>query len=174
MAATRGPEVAQATELPRTPTIRGIETASSTYKRGAPLVWASGKLAEASANPRDIAAWALFAATGTTDAEVIAARALPGGLVMVEITLDSAGATGTIALAQTHVGTAYGITAASGVWYLDVDKTTAGTNTVLRVEKLLDPIGAKLGDTPTDRNSGHARVLCSILSEATASQTAAS
>jgi len=162
------------TALPRTCELRGIETASSTWHRGAPLVWASGKLAEASANPRDIAAFAASPASGTTDAEVIAIRALAAGLIHVEICLDKAGGLATVPLAQTHVGAVYGITkSAGGIWYLDIDKVTAGTNTVLLIEELLDPIGAKTNDTPTDKNTGGARVRCIVLVEATAAGTAA-
>lgn len=161
------------TEYYHVPTLDGIEAATQSYKKGAFVVWSSGKIAEASANPRDIAGLALAAASGTTNNATIFADLLPG--VKLEMSLDKAADLGNRALAQTDVGAAYGVTKDSnGVWYVDIDKVTAGTNTAVRVVKLIDPIGAKTSDTPTDTNSGGNRVWVRLLTEASAYQTAAS
>lgn len=155
-----------------TPMVEGIETASSTWARGSFLIFASGKIAIAGTNPRDILGLALSAASGVTDRKLTLAHIIPG-LTRLEMSLDSAGGLGTRALAQTDVGAVYGVTLNSGVWYVDVDKTTPGTNTAVRVLALKDPIGATTADTPSNTNTGGGRVIVTLLSDASHLHTAA-
>lgn len=142
----------------------GIEASAQSWKIGAPLIGSSGKLAEASANPRTFLGFAADAASGTADTGVRYYPALP--FTVYEGTLDKASGLGTRALAQSDVFAEYGLTRdASGIWYVDIDKTTGGTNTMVLVVGLVDKVGAIQGDTPGPNNSGNARVLFVVLNE---------
>lgn len=168
------PNIASKSELGHTLMRSGLEASGQSWKTGAPLVWSSGKLAEASANPRDIVGWALSTASGTANTKVTFVAAMPG-IHELEMCVDKASGLGTHQLAQTDVGAVYGITkSAGGIWYIDIDKVTAGTNTAVSITELIDPIGATTADTPTNTNTGGARVRCVLLSEASFLQTAAS
>lgn len=157
-----------------TPALSGLETASSVWERGDILVFTSGKLALAAANPRDIAGVAEQEASGTTDKE----RSFVPALSDLTFTASLDDGTGTRALVQTDVGTAYGITrdATQEKWYVDSAKVTAGTNTAVRVVKLIDPVGSTADGVPSTAtaDSGKAIVEVVFLTEATMFQTAAS
>lgn len=143
----------------------GPEAASQTWKAGALLTSTAGLLVEASANPRSIIGVAAEDASGVTSKEV---RYYPiGANNIFEITLDKAAGLGTRAIAAADLYSEFGVTLNTGVWYLDIDKTTGGTNTTCLVVGFLDVVGAIQGDTPNlpGNNSGHARVLVTFLQE---------
>lgn len=149
----------------------GPEDASETWVAGAPLTKNSGRLAECSADPRSIIGFAAEDASGTQDTNV---RLYPCLQTQVfEGTLDKASGLGTRALLQSDVFSEFGLTRdASGVWYVDVDKTTGGNNTVAYIVGLKDPVGAIQGDTPTATNSGNCRVYFVVLGEVNAFHSA--
>lgn len=144
--------------------LEGLEASAQSYKMGAPLIPSSGKLAEAGANPRTFLGFAAYDAAAVADTKTRFYPALPHQVF--EGTLDKASGLGTRALLQSDVYSEFGLTKdASGVWYVDIDKTTGGTNTMVLIVGLKDPVGAIQGDTPTATNSGNARVFFVVLTE---------
>lgn len=140
------------------PVERGIEATSQNYKAGSPLATSSGKLAEAGTNPRDIVGFAINAATGTEDKEVLYVPAIVG--VVFEITIDNAGSLGQV-LAQSQLYAPIGITkdGTTGRWIADLAKTTVGasSNVVWLPIRHVDPL-----------NTVQGRVHAVLLVEATA------
>lgn len=110
------------------------EGTTQSYKKGAPLVYSSGYVVEASANPTAILGIATANAGGTTHQAAAPIVPVNSRSLIFEISIDGAAsnnnAPGTGSLAQANVGSTYGITkdAASGFWYLDTSKS--GSNQV--------------------------------------------
>lgn len=124
------------------PVHSGIEAATQTWKKGAPLVYASGKLTEATdaADQAAMAGMAAHVASGVTDTAVKYVPFIPG--VVFEVTLMT-GAEADFTLVQTNIGLAYGIAkAVSGAWFLDNADTT---NPEFRVVGFKDPVGTVNG-----------------------------
>ncbi len=121
---------------------QGAEGASQTFKRGAPLVYSSGYLIEATSGAAlDIVGFALTEGHNTT-AGAYNVDYVPSELCRVwKGRLCS---TSDHALAQTDLGTAYGLAAESSRWYVDYDEGTAGQKSVTVVE-LIDPVGTVNG-----------------------------
>lgn len=126
------------------PINHGIETASSTWKAGAPLIFASGKLAISTA-PIDATdmtvGFSLTNATGTTDHDTIYVPALANVVFIGWLLATSGGASlDTHVLAQTDVGTTHAIQtdSASGKWYVDYSNTS---DKAAYIVGLVDAIG---------------------------------
>lgn len=119
------------------------EGLSQTFKRGAPLVFSSGYLVEATSGAAlDIVGFALTAGHNA------AAGAYNVDYVPVEFCRSwkgkLAGATAH-AIAQTDLGTAYGLASnGDGTWYVDADESTAEQKSVT-VTELIDAIGTEDG-----------------------------
>lgn len=150
--------------------------AATAIPDGAPVVLTSGLLVEASANPRNIIGFARsvhpFVPAGATDQTSMPISPALASMAVTYIgTLSDTALTRV--LAATDVGAFYGITKTGSRWHLDSAKTTAGTNTVAMVLRLIDPVGASPADTPSPTNSGLALVEFCLLNEATATGTAA-
>ncbi len=117
------------------------EGITQTHKRGAPLVYSSGYLIEAtSAAVVDVAGFANKngnnnVAAGDADAEYFPTElcnSFKGKL---------SGATASHTLAQTDLGATYGLAKNSdGTWFVDAEEGTAGHQSVT-VTELLDAIG---------------------------------
>src|SRR5713226_5116328 len=142
------------------PTLTGLEAATQTFKRGAPVVNSAGFLAEAAANPAAIigiarsdghnltvAGVANAASTGIIDPTSPNQEFTPIQPSMIfEISVDKAAARGgaLAVLAQSDMWGDFGITKDSlGFWYLDVDKAAA--NQVVVVVAFKDPAGTVNG-----------------------------
>lgn len=113
-----------------------VEGTSQSWIAGNPLILASGVVTVAGTDPQALLIGiAMAKASGTAGTAVDFVPFLPN--IIFEISVDGAAvggaAPGTGHLAQSNVGTQYGITvdSTSGSWYLDTSKTTIGTNTVL-------------------------------------------
>jgi hypothetical protein len=123
-----------------------VKAAATNFKRGAPVIMTTGLAVEAGADP------ALNTIEGVSQSDM----ALSGyGATQCPVTRIDAGdhwigsvdksgtfGTGTTAVAQR--GTRYGIArdATSGLWYVDIDDTTAVR---VRVEALIDAVGTVQG-----------------------------
>lgn len=148
--------------LVATPSRVAFEGITQTFKKGALLVPSTGNLIEASANPRSIVGIAEEAGKNNAAAGVATVRyvpCIPG--ILFAISVDKASGLGRATLAADQFSE-FGITKDSdGTWYLDIDKTTGGTNTVAVVVSFLDPVGTISG-----------RVLAAFLMEVMFQQTA--
>lgn len=147
--------------LSATPSRVMPEAATQTFIRGAVLVKSTGNIAEAGANPRSIIGIAEEAGKnlGAGVGQCRYVPAIPG--ILFQINMDSTSVPNR-ATAAADLNAEYGITKdANGSWYLDVDKTTGGTNTVAVVVEFIDPIGTLAG-----------RVLVAFLYEVMFQQTA--
>jgi hypothetical protein len=123
------------------------EKATQTFLRGAPVVNNAGFVQEAAANPRAIVGFAEEPGkNGATDG-LRANRCVPAlPHVVFEGSIDTAAAIGTGAIAAADLFAPYGITKdANGIWYVDKQKVTVGTNTVLYIVELVDPVGTVNG-----------------------------
>lgn len=122
----------------------GGATASQTWVRGAVLVAASGRISEGGTNPTLILGVAIHGVTSAVaDAPAQYIPAFPGQEFVASIDTSASLGTGAIALADRYAD--YGITEdASGVWYVDKNKTSDATVRVT-VTDLLDPIGTVNG-----------------------------
>ena len=104
-----------------------IEAASQTYKKGAPLIFSSGKVAVAT-SAAGLIGIAVAPATGVTSADAPVVMFMP--TVVINICVDkvlvATNAPGTGKPSDFTIGSVYGISvdAASGNWYLSL---TAGT-----------------------------------------------
>ena len=130
MAANIAPVAAARMEgLYSIPVEHGVEAASQVYKKGSFLIYSSGKVAIAGANPASILGIAANAATGVTSTD---APYIPVLLqILFELCVDGAlvatNAPGTGKPSDLTIGATYGISldAASGNWYLDSSKSAA-------------------------------------------------
>ena len=120
--------------------------AAATWVRGAVLVDVTGELEEGGADPTSIVGIANHDHPPTNEFATDIGKhapALPG--YEFEASVDDSSAIDTGAIAATDQYTAFGITEdASGVWYVDKNKTAAGDVRV-RVTKLLDAVGTVNG-----------------------------
>ena len=114
-----------------------IEASTQTYKKGALMVFSSGKVAEnGNANPTaDSIGFSTHAFQGV-DKQVKIAVAAPG--TVFEGTFSNAGTP--VAVAQTDVGVAHGVNrdGSTGLWYVDKADTNG---TFVRIVAIKDPIG---------------------------------
>ena len=104
------------------PSRHGVEAASQSWEIGAVLVMSSGSLAIGATDPTlaTIVGVARTAATGVTGADVIYT---PATLETVfEANFDAG--SGTTQLAQSHINLRYGITLASGKFYIAQNNVT--------------------------------------------------
>lgn len=107
-----------------------VEGSSQTFNKGTPLVWSSGKIVAASANPTAIVGISAAAGQNVTTSPACLVVAIRPNCIF-EITIDGAAsggnAPGTGSLTQANIGTTYGITkdGTSGNWYLDTSKNAA-------------------------------------------------
>lgn len=140
-----------------------VEGASQTFKKGVPVVWSSGLVVEASANPTAIVGISTMAGQNVTTSPT--AYVIPALKNLVfEITVDGAlsgsNAPGTGSLATANIGATYGISkdAASGQWYLDTSKS--GANQVATL------LGFQTSPSSGNSDSGvvNGRALVSFLS----------
>jgi len=146
------------------PSLVGPEDELQTFVKGAPVIdeGGSGYVGEAGTDPRAILGFTTeaghnAAADGTENIRFV--PALPH--VVFEGTLDKASTLGTYLLLATDRFAEYGLTRdAAGIWYIDKDKVTGGTNTVVRVVGFKDPVGTNL-----------ARVYFIVLHEVTVYET---
>lgn len=129
--------------LNATPGMVGLEAATQTFVKGAVLIDnGSGYLAEGGANPTGILGIAdedahNDGAAGTS--KIAFTPAIPN--VLFEASLDQASALGTYVSLQTDLWAEYGITEdASGIWYVDVDKT--GATGRFRIVEFIDAVGS--------------------------------
>lgn len=142
LAVSNSLRVAYYNGLKSEPVHHGIEGATQSFKKGAPLVYSSGKLVEATdaADQAAMAGMAAHTASGTTDTAVKYVPFIPG--VIFEVTLMT-GSEADFTLVQTNIGLAYAIAkAASGAWFLDNADTT---NPEFRVVGFKDPVGTVNG-----------------------------
>lgn len=105
-----------------------VEGSSQSFKKSAVLVYSSGKLVEASTNPTAIVGIACAPGQNVTTSpacQVIPIRPNHIFEISIDAALSGSNAPGTGSLAQSNVGTTYGISkdAASGYWYLDTSKS---------------------------------------------------
>lgn len=124
--------------------LTGPEAASETYKKGAVLVAASGKLQEGGANPVGIVGVAEEPgenlASGSPKVRYV--PALPNQ--MFEGSIDDNGDLGNGAIAAADLYAEYGVTEdAAGVWYIDKGKTT--TLARFRILEFVDAVGTVNG-----------------------------
>lgn len=116
------------------------EGASKTFKKGALVVFASGYIAEAGADPALILGVSMSAghnsAAGTDS--IMVALAHDANTFVAEV--KGTGAANNSA--QTDVGTAYGVVNSGGIWYVDKDDTA---NTRVMVIGLVDIAGTANG-----------------------------
>lgn len=114
--------------------VPGIEGASQSFKKGAPLLRSSGKMV-VYAGGGVVHGIAAEDASGVTDAEILYWPVLPGATFYACLT---------DALAVAQLGTAVGLVDSSGTWCLDVDDTT---DEFLIEDYVRGPGGAAIGDT---------------------------
>ena len=129
------------------PVEKFIEGASQTYKAGAPIILASGKVIEATSpvNATNKAVGlAVAKATGVTNAEALS-LALDPAYMLFEGTLSNATA-GTHTLAQTDIGLIYPILKDSGTgnWYLDANATAAAGGFVVAAREPIGTVDARV------------------------------
>lgn len=136
------------------------EAASQSWSKGEFLYFSSGKLAEITSfgNGQKIAAQAMEAATGTTDAQVYCAAIRETDLFEANVYHSTVGSAVT---ALTQLGGHYRLTVQSGKVHVDIENTTLedGTNVYprVRVVKILDAVGDTYG-----------RVICHFVDKAVA------
>lgn len=115
--------------------------AAAAWERGAVLIDVSGELEEGGVNPVSVVGLANSAHPPTNEFSTDIGKhhpALPGYEFEGSVDDSSAIDTGAIAAADQYA--AYGITEdASGIWYVDKNKTAAADVRV-RITKLLDPV----------------------------------
>lgn len=120
--------------------------AAATWERGAVLINVTGELEEGGVDPVNIVGLANAKMQPTNSFSTDLGKhhpALPG--VEFEGSVDDSSAIDTGAIAAADQYTAFGITEdASGVWYVDKNKTAA-TEVRVRVTKLLDTVGTVNG-----------------------------
>lgn len=135
MAAARAPiTLYKLSGLNSSPLEHGKEAASQTYKGGALLVEASGKVQECAADPAKVLGVAQYKASGVTDNDNIYTHNQRGA--QFAISLDDSSALGTGAIAATDRHAAYGVAKdANGIWYLDKAETS------VKVMEIIDFIG---------------------------------
>ncbi len=127
-----------------------VEGSSQTFKKGVPLVWSSGKIVEASANPTAIVGISSGPGQNLTTSPGCNVIPVLKSLVF-EISIDVASggnAGGTGSLTTANIGTTYGITkdGASSQWYLDTAKNAAN--------QVLTLIGFQTNATSGSNDSG--------------------
>ena len=121
----------------------GAEAASQSFKRGAPLVWSSGYLAEATSGAAvDIVGFAAEDAhndssAGTHDVAYYPTEQCPTFIGKLAAASDHT-------LAQTDLGTAYGLASTSSKWYVDYDESSSSHKSVT-VVRLIDAVGTSNG-----------------------------
>lgn len=122
----------------------GGATASQTWVRGAVLIAASGRLSEGGTNPTEIVGVALHGVTSATADDVAQYVPTDNGQEFIASLDDSSDlGNGALAIAQKYVK--YGITEdSSGIWYVDINKTTDATVRVI-VTELIDEVGDTSG-----------------------------
>ncbi len=138
-------QVSRLLGLGAAPVLTGVEAASQTFKKGAPLKNSSGKLAIAAED--DVATLLIgiaeHDAAGVTDTAVKMVPVLPNVVFCAELSDET---DGLVTLAQTHMWGKYGINVTTdGKWYVDTDETTVGTNVAAVVVGFRDPVGTVNG-----------------------------
>ena len=116
--------------------------AAAAWERGAVVIDVSGELEEGGVNPTSIVGIANAKHPPTNEFATDIGKHLPAlHGVEFEASIDDSSAIDTGAIAAADQYTAYGITEdASGVWYVDKNKTAAADVRV-RITKLLDDVG---------------------------------
>ncbi len=132
--------------LGSTPSIEFLEAATQTFKRGAPLQWASGYVSEASADDDEIIGIAETDAHNDTSAGTHVMRVIPAlpGMVFSGHLGNGSGLTTDYTTLQTDIGAVYGIVkdGTNLGWLVDQDETT---NVRVRVIGFQDAVGTANG-----------------------------
>lgn len=127
------------------PVLTGIEAASQTFKKGAPLKDSSGKVAILGVDDvTGVLGIAQHDATEVADSEVKFVPPLPGVVFCAELNHTT---NGTATIAQTDMYAKYGLSLASTDkrWYVDKEETAAGSDEVVQIVGFLDPVGTVKG-----------------------------
>jgi len=134
------PDHATGSHLIRT----GLEAASQSFKKGAPLVESSGYLAEATGGAAlDIVGFAIT--EGHSDSSAGTSNVLYYPTELVPVWQGKLAATSPHSLAQTDVFTEYGLhKTATGYWYVDYDESSAAQKSA-SVVGLIDAVGTSDG-----------------------------
>lgn len=124
---------------------QGLEAASQSFKKGAPLVESSGYLAEATSGAAlDIVGFALTEGNNDSSAGTSTVSYIPTELCPVWRGKLAGASPHT--LAQTDLFTEYGLAKnSSGYWYVDYDESSAAHKSV-SVVGLTDEVGTSNGE----------------------------
>ena len=118
-------------------------TSGATFRQGAPLVFASGEVNEGGVNPTAIVGISLAPAGNAPGLKAANNPIVSTGLkrnVTVAVAnrntifssrIITGGALPIIAPVQADIGVSYGLTAISGIWYVDKSKTAGNARVVI-------------------------------------------
>ena len=134
--------------IPSMPCKFGPEGASKTHKKGAPLVYSSGNLQEAGADPTTVVGVASH--DGRNGSAGVRSFMIPPDENVIFVgSVDTSAGEGTGTVAATDLGLEYGITKTAltganlGKWYVDKNKT--GGSARVKVVEIIDAAATLLG-----------------------------